>query len=435
MKITNINIRFFTKAKSTVLLNFLSLASIQGLSYILPLITLPYLVKTLAPEGYGVYGFVIAIMQYGCLITDYGFNLTATKQIAVFRNDKSKVSEIFFSVIAAKIILFLISVIVLFFIILFDTSVKNNISVLLAASGLIIGNIIFPLWLFQGKEKMGWIALSNISARALSVPMIFIFVLNSNDIWKAALITGLSNVLAGIISLFFVYRNKWIDFHKIRELSIRFQLKQGWHIFISTVAMNIYTASVVLIIGVMLGPKAVGLFLAADKIRLAVQGLISPLSQAIYPKINLLMKENPEKAFAIIRRLFLFQGGGTFLLSILLYLFSPAIITCMYGQNYQSSITVLKILAWLPFVIGISNIYGYQVLLVMGRKVIYSKIIITGGIVYSFLIIPLLSYKSINGAAISILITELVINMLMAAVIIKSKYPVYPWSNCKNDKS
>ncbi|MCE4198814.1 O34 family O-antigen flippase, partial [Escherichia coli] len=93
--------------------NIISLCLVQGAGYIIPLLTLPYLVKTLGPVSYGVLGFSIAFTQYFLLIVDYGFNLSATKKIAGERN-KIKVSEIFWNVMACKLILTIICCVILF---------------------------------------------------------------------------------------------------------------------------------------------------------------------------------------------------------------------------------------------------------------------------------------------------------------------------------
>ncbi|MTC13076.1 oligosaccharide flippase family protein, partial [Providencia stuartii] len=63
-----------------ILKNILSMFSIQGINYFIPLIMVPYLVRTLGLDGFGKYSIVIAIIQYLVIITDYGFNLSASRE-------------------------------------------------------------------------------------------------------------------------------------------------------------------------------------------------------------------------------------------------------------------------------------------------------------------------------------------------------------------
>lgn len=412
-----------------ILRNILSLAGIQGFSYLLPLLTLPYLVRVLGPAGYGMLGYVLAVMQYGCLITDYGFNLSATRQVAVHRDDKNKNSQLYWNILSAKMMLMSISFLMLSLFSVFDKNLSNNYLVLMSAFGLVVGNVLFPVWLFQGKENMGWIAVANIVSRFTSVPLIFIFVKSIHDVWIAAFITGTTSVIAGLIGLIFIYKNKWIHYEKPTLGNIIFQLKEGWHIFISSAAINLYTASITVILGMVSGPVAVGYFVAADKIRLAVQGLIMPVAQALYPRINSLMSRDENAAFKMIRKMLVLQGGGAMLMSIALFTLSGEIIIRLYGITYTESIKAMHILAWLPGIIGVSNVFGYQTLLVLGKKQVFSRIVITGGISSLLMILPLIHLWGINGAAATIIITELLVNFMMLAYIIQKRIPIFPFMN------
>jgi O-antigen/teichoic acid export membrane protein len=405
--------------------NIVSLVSVQGANYLIPLITLPYLVRVLGPVGYGALSFSLAFVQYFILLSDYGFNLSATKQIAIIRENKRDVSVLFWNVMSCRFLLLALGFIVLYILVLLFDKIARYEDIIFFSYFMVLGNVLFPIWLFQGKEKMGIIAIANISAKLLAVPLIFVCVKSESDAHIAALISGGTFVLSGLIALFAIKQHQWVEWVKPSYMGIKQEFKLGWHVFLSTAAISLYTVSTTVILGIIAGPIAVGFFVAADKIRQAVQGLITPISQAIYPRINALMASEPLRAYSVIRKLLIVQGGSTFLLSSVLFILAEPIILFAYDTSYASSILVLKWLAWLPFVIGLSNVFGIQTLLVLGLNSIFSRILITSGIVSLTLIIPLASKYAQDGAAVTIFITEIFVTLIMFIVILKRKIPIF----------
>jgi len=393
--------------------NFLSLSILQALNYILPLITLPYLVRVLGPEKYGLISFAQAFIGYFIMITDYGFGLSATREVSIYRDDKEKVSEIFSSVMTVKILLGILSFVVLGLVLLSVPKFGQDWLIYIFTFGMVIGNILFPVWFFQGVEKMKWITILNIVARGIFTVCIFIFVHKESDYLNVAIINSLGSLVAGIISLIVIFKNFKVKFVFPKIESIKHQLKEGWHIFISNIATSLYTTSNTFILGLFTNNTIVGYYSGAEKIIKAVEGLISPISQTIYPYLSKLVSESKEKALVFLQKLTKFIGGTTFLVSLLIFILSPLIVKIILGDQYQQSILPLRILSFIPFIIALSNIFGIQTMLTFNMKSSFLKILSSAAILslsLSFLLIPFLKHI---GVSISWLTTEIFVTVSM----------------------
>ncbi|NUU67349.1 flippase [Enterobacteriaceae bacterium BIT-l23] len=413
--------------KNKTIKNIVSLSLVQGLNYILPLITLPYLVRTLGVHSYGVLTFCVAFNQYFLLFTQFGFNFSATQRIAKARQEKEQISKIFFSVLGAKLFFCFVSFVVLCILIILVPYFYNIKVILLFSFVAIVGDVLFPGWFFQGEEKMSNIAISNILARLSTVPLIFLFVNSTDDVARAALFMGSANVLAGIIAMIAVVKSGRVSLYKPSIKDIKEEIICSWHFFISSAAMSLYTVTTPVLLGAISGPYVLGVFSAADKLRQALQGLLNPVSQALYPKISRMIKEQDRTTvFQFIRKLLTVQAVFGLVVSLICCLGASVIIPLVYNKSGTPDvIAVFEILAWIPFVVSISNVLGIQTLLTTGYKREFSQVIITGGVVNIVLLCLLAFHFEAFGAALSILITEAIITIGMSRMIMKLKIPLF----------
>jgi polysaccharide transporter, PST family len=264
--------------------NSFSLFVLQAANYLLPLITIPYLLRVLGPEKYGLIAFAAAVMQYLAIVTDYGFNFTATQSIALHRNDSDKISEIVASVMFIKTVLLAIGFIFIVILVAAIPKFYAEWQVYAGSFLIVIGSVIFPLWFFQGMEQMKYITVLAVSSKAITTIAIFIFVQARTDYIMAVFIQSSSTVIAGVISIFVVKKKFSLKLKLPKNIaSVLHELREGWKIFSATLAGNVYGQGAVVITGLIAGSASAGYYAIGQKISAATVGLIQPIATALYP--------------------------------------------------------------------------------------------------------------------------------------------------------
>ena len=400
------------KEKKIVLGNFLSLSSLQGINYLLPIIVLPYLIRAIGPEKFGLIAFAQSFAQYFMILTDYGFSLSATREISLCHEEKKKICAIFSSVMTVKIILAIVSFLILLVIINFVPRFKHDWLLYIFSFGAVIGNSLFPIWFFQGTEKMTYIAKINIIGGVIYALCIFIFVKAPADYLYVPLLNSLFFLITGVLGLYIVFRKFKVAFIFQTYTNIKQELKAGWDIFVSIVAINAYTTTRIFAVGLLTNNTFTGYYSIAEKIANLIQTFpLTSFSQAIYPRLSKIFIKNKVRALKIMRRI---QDSTTIAFTIaipILFLLSPWIVRIVCGIEYEEVNITLKFLLLSVFFIGANN-FKMQFLLVCGRADLYAKIHVAAALVGLPLIFLFINYFSYLGAAIATIIIEMGIFIL-----------------------
>ncbi|HEC78818.1 MAG TPA: flippase [candidate division WOR-3 bacterium] len=393
--------------------NFFSLSLLECANYILPLITLPYLVRVLGPSNFGKVAFAQAFVQYFVITTDYGFYLLGPKKISINREKLSAVSKIFSSIMVIKTILFFLSFLVLLSLILVITKFGIEKPIFIFSFGLVLGDVLFPTWFFQGMERMKYITVLYFVAKLFFLVTIFIFIRSKNQYIYVPLLQSLGIIFAGILSLLIIRFKFNVRFKIPPFVRIKEYLKEGWHFFISTLSISVYTYSNTFILGLLTTPVIVGYYSAAEKIIRALQRMQWAVSQAVYPYVNKIASQSEKKALRFLKKLIVFVGGGFLLISLTIFIFAKLIVNLILGDQYIPSIIVLQILAFLPFIISISNIFGVQTMLAFNMKEDFSKIMLSTALVNIVLASVLASMYKHIGVSIAVVLTEIYVALIM----------------------
>lgn len=400
--------------------NIFSLLLLQGSNYIIPLLTLPYLTRVLGVEGFGIYSLTLSLAQYFVILIDFGFNLSASKKIAEHQDDPEYISKIFFETLYSKSILCLASILIVILLVTTNSHAVIK-SELIYTVLMLIGTTLMPVWFFQGIEKLSVVTNLMIVAKLSMLPLFFIFVRSDADIKYAVMIQSSMNLLAGIIAIIYIYRKKLVKAVDFSNLRLAYTLKDSFPIFWATLSISLYTMSTTIIIGIFSNVYEVSIFTAADRVKGAILGVFLVLGNAFYPRINSLLVNKKEEAYALIRKIFYWQGALCIAIIIFVVIFSKLITRIMFGPEY-SEVSALLILFTPVYLLVIqSTVLGNYILLPHGHRKSYTILPMISAVIH----IPLCAYLASKygawGGIISIVAIETLSFASLVVILNKKK--------------
>lgn len=389
--------------------NILSLYGLLSLYYLIPLAVLPYLVRVLGIEMYGLMAFSQSFAQYFTTFTDYGFNFSATRSIAESQSDHAEISKIFCAVYLIKWSLTLLGFVGLAFIVAFVPRFTGEWRFFFLAYLAVAGNVLFPTWYFQGVEKMRYISLIVGSTRVLAASLLFVFIHSPGDALKALAIQSAGTLVCGIVGIVVAVRSFRLVLSWPGRARLCNTLKDGWHLFLSSAAMGLYTNTNVFLVGTLAGNIQAGYFSAAERLLRAMQALIVPIIQATFPHVSKLLSESKDLALQFLRRSVRWTVGLTLIPSTIMLVFATPVTLLCFGHNAAGSISVIRWIAFLPVLSAISNVLGVNTMIPFGMDKQFSRVVLVAGVVNIVLASVLSKVYGANGAGCSILVAELIV--------------------------
>lgn len=387
--------------------NYGALTIIQASNFLLPFLTLPFIVRTIGPERFGAINFSIAIVTYFILLINFGFDFTATRRVAQNRQDEGMIGALFSQIFYSRIVLFLISVLI--FSLLFVTMPQLNrhplVGIFIFSSCL--ANVFTPNWLFQGMQIIHKTAAFNFVAKLIfCVSIVFLIRKPDDYIWYA--IMSAASQVAVAIALFFYARKRFaLKLHLPDTKVITSLLTEDKMVFMATLMISFYTTSNTVLLGLLSSEREVGIFTAASRVIAVVQSvMLLPMSQALFPHIGSAFGLGRAEGINEVKRVFPLVMVYTFSMCFFAALCAPLVIRILYGESFEDSVWILRILAISPFVASISNVMGVQTLLNLKLDKTYFRITVIGCLMNIALNVILIPYLSYYGTALAWICTE-----------------------------
>lgn len=347
--------------KNSLVENFISLGVIQGINYLLPLITIPFLFNQLGVENYGLVNFSFAFIQYFIILTDFGFGLSATRFIASNRDDKEKVNRFLNSACLARLFMAIVSFLVLSVCLFTVPRFASHKLFTVLFFGQVLGNVMNPTWFFQGMEKMKFNTVVHVITRLVSILPLFVIIREPEDYIYIPICYSGGSIVAGICSMAIIRTQFNMRFFFTTLKEVWTVTKDSANYFLSRLSVSLFTNTNAVVLGLVCGDAAVGYYSLAEKIYVALNSLYGPVNQTIFPYMT------KNRNLSLFKK-FLFYGFGinAFILVCFYFVF-PYLAPFVFDNFAPESFNVLSILLFSNLISLPATFLGYPFLAAWGH--------------------------------------------------------------------
>lgn len=342
---------------------------LQVANYLIPFLVLPVISRILGATLFGSVSYAQNIVTYLTLLINYGFEYSATRQISIAGNDKPRTDAIFWSVITAKCVLLLVSFFILAALPFFVERVACDPKLYIYAALTNIGIVFFPTWYLQGVQQMDKMAWANFFAKLLGAVLVLSLVREASSYRLYPLLMSLASIVVGIGAMLYVIRHFHIGRFSLSRTTMREVLSAGAPIFLNNVFVSLYTTANMTILGIFAADDIIGYFSGAQRLIIALNMVVVlPVSMAVYPEISRRFVASKAEGVQFLKRVLLWAGAASALVSLLTFAFAPLIIRIMYGTGFTPSVEILRWMAPIPFLVMTATLLTVQGLYGMGLQ-------------------------------------------------------------------
>ena len=392
---------------------------IHILNYIFPLLLIPYLTRVLGPAGWGTLAFALS---FGYLITwfvEYGFGISAQREAARFRDDDNKLSELLSNVLAAKLIL---AVLVASIALLVSKCIPLFRHEPLLIQGALFYGITYALnltWYLRGVRRMGTAAGLEAIAKFLSTVSVIWLVQEPSDSWKYFVGFGVSHliVLAGTYAI--ASRGLTPPFPTVAG-GIR-SLREGSTFFFLHGTGVVFAQGNVFILGLLARPEIVGYYAGAEKIARVFAYMLDPVRNSIFPRVVQTLQVNELDVRVKVNQAVIVTTVASMLLGGAMYIFAPALVMLILGNNFAAAVPTLKMFSVLPPIIAVSAGLGHLWVIPMRKEPQFTLIMLAAISTSAIVALRLVPEWEQLGMAMAVVNAELLVALLLWGLYLKDR--------------
>ncbi|TBX71229.1 hypothetical protein EZL74_01610 [Flavobacterium silvisoli] len=393
----------------------------QGFNLITPLLVIPYIVSVCGEEGYGKIGVGMALAFFIMVFVDYGSDIFGVKQVAVHRNDRNQLQNIFTTTYTAKLILLILMAVISGFCFCFIPYFSKEKALFFMSFTMVVGQFVNPTWFLQGVENFKWITILNVLSKIVYLAGVFIFIRKPEDYVYSNLIWGLGMIFANGIVWLYIVKHFSISFRHIKSGEVRKLLNENFSLFFSQIFVSLQMYSPIVLISFFGGNIMAGQYKIVDQIIVIFKTYILLFFNFVYPRICYLLETSKKEALRFWKRYNGMNFAFVVISMIVIALFSFQLVSYFNPKGIVEISNLLKIAVFIPILQGIT-IPLKQLVLGSNKQKEYVRTTTTITLISLALIIIITPFYHVLGVLWVLLITEFITMVIFYLTIKKDLF-------------
>jgi O-antigen/teichoic acid export membrane protein len=389
--------------------NYIYSVIYQIISVIIPFITVPYISKILGAEGIGINAYTASIVAYFALFGTLGIGLYAGRSVAYVRDDRKRLSQIFWSIFLLQFTLCVVSFVLC---IIFTTVFADKYRLIQIIQSLnLLAAAIDISWLFVGIEDLKKLVVRSILIRILGIFCIFAFVRDSGDLWVYTAISTFSLIFGQLVMWAYLY--KVVDKYKVGYKDVIVHLRPSLELFLPQIAIQIYLVLNKTMLGALVSNQEVGFYESADKIVKMSLAFLTATSSVMLPRVaNSFARGEKDKIRQYVYVILNFVTYLAIPMTFGLIGISGRFVPWFLGNEFLKTSTLIIILSPAVIFIAWSNVIGFQYMIPTGKTREFTISVVAGAAINFILNILLIRRMYSVGSAIATVAAEVAVTVI-----------------------
>ena len=375
---------------------------------VLPMLTFPYVTRVLLPENYGKVNFCTSILSYFLLLAGLGITEYAVREGAAYRNKKDEMGKFTSQVFTIGCISTVISYVLLILFLLLGSIAKDYKIILAIQSISLITMALSVEWIYTIYEDFTFITIRSFIFQVINIICIYTLVKSEDDYFIYAAIIAISTGVEFLVN--FINARKYVRFGFTSKPNFKVHLRPILVLFCNAALISIYLYSDKIIMGILMGDEAVGIYEVSVKIYMMVKGALNAVALTMMPRLAAYLRDD---------KLDEYKSLANKSLNVQLVIMAPAIVglfmvssnavSIFAGEEYIQATGSLQILSIALTFAVLANMYAYVLMITqrMDKKILFATIFSSLlNVILNFIFIPMFG---IYAAAGSTLISELAV--------------------------
>ncbi len=406
--------------RNSLLVNISSLGLVQMAIYVIPILILPFITRALGPEYFGKACYAQTIVAYFTLFVNYGFEYSATQEVALHKGDHDNLQLIFSQVLCFKSLLLLLSFVVLAVLYCIMPKVHADGLSFFFAALINVGFVLFPTWFFQGQEKMALMSIFAFTIKFLGALLTVLLVSLPSDYLFYLLSLSFAQIVAGGVAFVYVVRHYHLSPVFPQHLFSSPSVSKGFPIFLNVFFSNCNTLIGVTLMGFYSTAAEVGIFSGAQKMIIAIMMITSnSITISLFPRMSRRFMDSRTVGMAYMRKCLLYIAIFSAAVSVVTYIVGPFAVSILFGKQFAQSAVVLRYLSVLPFFVAMANtltvqgLYGMQL---QRFAPIVGLLVCLSSLGLNFWLLPIYGVAGVCIAWIVCSLVEILIDVLLISL-------------------